>query len=156
MRLVLAATLCIILLGGVSLYMKARETLEPPPEAVLHEVPGRFALRVMTTFLPRPDPFGLRGHEASSSGLTVTLHGKHVLGPDSQPNPDNLVFNANIPQLLKGKNEFYVEAYPDLLAASKPNALRVEITRDGVVLSDRTFWSEPGERIAGTLTIAVP
>jgi len=156
MRLAIAATLCIVLLGGVALYMQARETFEAPPQVLLQDAPGRYSVCVMTTFRPSPDPFALRGHDASFSGLTVKLHGKHVLGPTSQPDPENMVFRAEVPQLLAGINEFYVEAYPDLDAASRPNALRVEITRDGLVLSDRTFWAEPGERVAGTLTVRVP
>ncbi|MDQ1239968.1 MAG: hypothetical protein QG577_2154 [Thermodesulfobacteriota bacterium] len=155
MRLVIAAIIWIIFIGGLSVYMQARESVEMAPDKTLQTAMGKFTIRVTTTFAPVPDPFALKTLEQSSSSLTVKLHGVKVLGPDSQPDADEFLFRADLPQLLAGRNEFYVEAYPDLRAASKANALRVEIMKDGVVLTDRTFWSEPGERIAGTLTTTV-
>jgi len=155
-RLVIAAIIWIIFIGGLSVYMQARESLEMAPDKTLQTAMGKFTIQVTTTFAPVPDPFALKTHEESSSSLTVKLHGVKVLGPDSQTGADRFVFREDLPQLLAGKNEFYVEAYPDLRATDKAGALRVEIMRDGVVLADRTFWSEPGERIAGALSTTVP
>ncbi len=157
MRPLLAAAIVAALIGGVSLYMNARETAGPAREFVLASAGGGFELEVTPSFAVEPDPFALTSGAGGAvpSALRVQVNGREVLNRTGRMEAGQAVRVAPVAGLVVGENEFFLEANPPLDQAGRAHAVRVRVLRDGAEVADRSFWSGAGGRIAVTFRLSV-
>lgn len=155
MRPALAVVIWIVLIGGLTVYMQSREQASVEAAHDWDYSGGAVSLRVTTTFDIEPDPFALRteGHEAAA--LLVRLNGKEVLKRTDRVKAGVPLKVDDLPGVLAGRNEFYLEANPPLERANMSYAVRVQVLRDNATIADTSLWSEPGSRIADTFSVTV-
>lgn len=151
MRLTLAALIWVALMGGLTLYMQTRESLKPPENLDIQSAAGIFSLEITTTAPLEPDPFALTAGQDKPGSLRVMLNGKEILRKSEIAPAGSTTRVQPVPELLRGHNEFYVEANPTMDAGSRPVALRVRLLKDDEVLFDRSLWSEPGGITGGVV-----
>jgi hypothetical protein len=155
-RLVITAVIWVALLGGLSLYMHGREPAVAVEEFTFREAEGSYSIDVTTGFAVEPDPFALQAEEgAQPAALTVQVNGEQILRETERVPQGAPIRVEDVTGLIAGVNEFYVEANPPLDASQQAHALRIRVLRDGTPLAERTFWSEPGGRIAETFELTV-
>lgn len=156
MRPLLAAAIWIILVGGLAAYMHGRDQALGIPEFRQTSASGDFALEATTSFAVEPDPFALQVDEATKPpALVVKLNGKSVLLITERLEAGTPIVAEKVGGIVEGPNELYVEANPPLEMAGKSHAIRVRLLRGGHTIAEKSFWSEPGSKIATTFTVNV-
>ncbi|MFH1116051.1 MAG: hypothetical protein V1792_19225 [Pseudomonadota bacterium] len=155
MRPALAVIIWVLLIGGLAVYMQSRETASVGAAYKLHGAEGVFALRITTTFAAEPDPFALQTERNEAPALLVKLNGSEILRITDRVDAGTPIEVKPVPGLIDGRNEFYLEANPPLGSANLSYAVRVQLFRDGQLITERSLWSEPGARIASTVLISV-
>jgi hypothetical protein len=63
---------------------------------------------------------------------------------------------AKIPEVVEGRNEFYLEAIPAENEVPREHAVRLRILQGQQVVAEQTLWSPPGEPVRGLMTLIVP
>jgi hypothetical protein len=154
MRPLIAVVIWVVLVGGLVLFVQSREAVETAQSFRLVPVQGTYALEITPTFAAEPDPFALRVEdEEQPSALTVKLNGKEVLRLTDRVDAGASIRVEPLRGLVEGGNELYLEANPPTKEAGRSHAVRVRVLRDGIPLSDRSFWSGQGSKIATTLRV---
>ena len=151
MRFLLVISIWVVLIGGLTLFMATRRTILVPNSIGFEKAVGEFTMLIATTFDAEPDPFGLEPIGRSNS-LYVKLNG-NVVFSTSDVVKKGKPLSIPIDGLVKGKNEFFVAISPQLDEANLHQAALVKIMWNGRQLSERTFWTEDGNRIAGTIAL---
>jgi len=152
MRIALAAVLWIVLVGGLFAFLAANAPIEPAPAQAHPAAPGSYTVELTASFALGPDPFAL---EPSAAGLTRLLRGRARLS-EAGPRAAGEPLLAALDGLQAGRNELFVRAAPPLAAGDRAHALRVVLRRGAEIVAERTFWSEPGGPLAGTLAVELP
>lgn len=156
MRIVAAILIWVVLVGGVSLYMERREQITPPPEYVRPKAPGIYALDVTASFSVEPDPFAVQLDEKDAPvALLLRMGEKELVRRTEKLEAGSLVAVDPIEGVVVGKNEFYIEANPPTEQLNRSHAVRVRIQRDGETVADRTFWTDPGSKLATAFVLEV-
>ncbi|MBI5569320.1 MAG: hypothetical protein HY914_05180 [Desulfomonile tiedjei] len=154
MRPLVAALIWLILLGGLTLYMTARQGPNRAISQELSRAEGLYSLVLTPTFDVEPDPFALQTDSSEKpAALVVKLNGTELVRMVEKVEGGKTIRVEPIKGLVQGKNEFYFEASPLIPEAQRSEALRVRILRDGRIIEDRSFWSEDGVRIAETFSV---
>lgn len=135
--------------------MHSRETAAVRARYESHSVEGVFALQVTTTFAVEPDPFALRTERNEASALLVKLNGNEILRKTDKVQAGAPIRVEPVPGLIDGRNEFYLEANPPVGLANLSYAVRVQLFRDEQLVAERSFWSEPGSRIASSFQVSI-
>ena len=157
MRPMVAALIWIVLVGGLTLYTHMREPAKAFKTIAPRTVEGVFALEITPSFTAEPDPFALRGDtERGAPALTIRVNGKEAVRVTDRTEPGRPIRVEPVPGLVQGDNEIYLEVNPPLSAGSGSHAVRVSLLQEGRTLKERTFWSEPGSRIAETFRVKTP
>ena len=154
MRPILAVVIAFVILGGLQFYMRSRpvpQNVLPPPK-VLAE--GKFDVELTLTFDAVPDPFAFDPTKASS--VVVMFEGQDLIRLS-----DNVVSGVpllveDVASIAAGRNEFFVEVIPKNAFELKTRGLRIRVFRDGVVLGEKSLWSEPGSSVAGAIVVDTP
>jgi hypothetical protein len=153
MRIFAAVIIWITFLGGLTLYMKHRGSVEYSNE-YFHEwksIEKVYALEVTPSFVPEPDPFALSINNSHNSTALLVRVGEHEILKVDDSIADSETFVVEpLHGLVAGKNEIYVEASPPFSPLSTQNAVRVRIIENGHPLAEKTFWSPPGNKVSGT------
>ena len=111
---------------------------------------------VTTSFAVEPDPFALQSDAGEKPhALLVKLNGREILKRTESFPGGTPVQTDHVEGIVEGLNELYVEANPPLDQAGRSHAVRVRVLRDGRPVLERSFWSEPGARIATTFALSV-
>jgi hypothetical protein len=159
-RVILAAALSILILGGLSLFMerRGRSAGHEVVRQESQEAAGRFSLDVTLSFSPAAeDPFALVTKEAKAKpGLLVQLNGQEVISVSEDVPVGELITRDDVPGVVVGANEVLIEADPPLAEANRAHAVRVRMLRDGKPIAEQTSWSEPGARLVAQLRLNVP
>ncbi|MEW6531325.1 MAG: hypothetical protein AB1473_10835 [Thermodesulfobacteriota bacterium] len=156
MRPVLAVCVWFVLLGGLVLFMHSKHESSGFRSFESKPATGGFSLEVTPTFAVEPDPFALRtGSEEQPAALVVKVNGKEVLRREDKVDGGTPLAAHNVSGMIEGPNELYLEANPPLERANRAHAVRVKVIRDGEQIADRTFWSEPGVKLAATFRVDV-
>jgi hypothetical protein len=123
----------------------------PAPESAAKHVD----LEMTLTFEPEADPFALGiGTEEDFHALplvSVRLNNKPVAELHEALPPGTPWFKQNIEGVAVGTNELFLEATPPVFDTQVRHAVRVRLLINGRTLADKTFWSESGEKVVGTL-----
>lgn len=156
MRLALVAAIWIVLLGGLVLFMHSREENTQTLEMIFESAAAKYGLELVTTFAVEPDPFALQTDASDApAALLVRLNGKEVMRKSKRLERGAPIKLESVPDLLRGHNEFYIEANPPLEQSSGANAVRMRLLRDGSPIAEKTLWAEPGGKIAATFSVTV-
>ncbi len=156
MRILLAAALSGLILGGLAAYMNLR----PTPGAgsggpiVLQTASGSFSVDITLTFDAAPDSFAVDPSRAAA--LLVLFHGKELLRATEPVSAGQPVRIEPIEGMLAGENEFFVHAAPSDADALLARGLRVRVLRDDLPIAEQSLWSEPGEVVQGIVVVSVP
>ena len=92
------------------------------------------------------------------ASVLVRLGGRDLLRrADRVPAGTALVID-DVPGIVEGRNEFYVQVTGSEQARSGARAVRVRVLRDGRPMdrAEQTLWSAPGERVEGVVVLDVP
>lgn len=156
MRPVIAFLIWVVLIGGLTAYMHARERVAAGRVVDFQAARGNFALELTTTFDLEPDPFALQSDDGSGpAAIVVRINGKDVLRRSDRVQRGTQIVVEPVSHLAQGQNEIYVEASAPLDSAGRSLAVRVRLMEDGRQVADRTFWSEEGARVAGVFSVNV-
>lgn len=154
MRPALAVVIWVVLVGGLGLYVRSYEAVKTAQSFQPALAQGAYALEITPTFAAEPDPFALRTEDGEDPpALILKLNGKELLKLTERVGAGAPILVEPLTGLLEGSNEVYLEANPPIKETGRSNALRVRVLRDGIPVSDRTFWSGQGSKIARTLLI---
>jgi len=160
-RPIAALLICLVIVGGLFLYMNQRPRAAAPgtdrPQTDLDR--AGFSLEVTTTFALEPDPYALKSEGSPpAASLLIRLGEAEILRLSQTRPPGRITTLGSVPGLKPGQNEFYVEAYPPLTGKKDANgpglALRFRLKSGHRILVDETLWSEAG-RVAGTITVSI-
>jgi len=156
-RLIGVVLVWVVFAGGPLLFVRQRKPLETPRELEQRTAQGVLSLRLTPAFAADPDPFALDVPAAPEpASLALWLNGRPVYRTEKPLGAGSSLLLDDVPGLVVGENEFYVEAYPLLEDAARPHALRMQVLRDGRTIADRTFWSEPGLPVAEAFQVTIP
>lgn len=153
MRPLFALVTALLILGIVQAFVTFQAGIRAPRSVttIEHVAQGKFSVDVTLTFDAAADEFSLE-----PAAVVVLHHGKEILlHKEPVPAGQSLVA-ADVPDVVAGRNEFYVKAAPAESDAGASHAVRVRILRDGLPVADETLWSAPGEPVEGTVMIDVP
>jgi hypothetical protein len=153
MRIFVAVIVWVIFIGGLSQYMKHRDFADYSPNNLFEfqQVEKVYALEVTPSFILESDPFALMMDIQNSSPALLIRLGEHELLNISAPLTTVETFKIDpLHSLIAGQNEIYVEATPPTNHFSTYNALRIRILKNGYPFEEKTLWSPPGTKVAGT------
>jgi hypothetical protein len=160
MRLMYAAVVWLVFIGGVWLYMNTREEATAPGPAQL-ETPTAaavYGLRVRATFVAAVDPFALEAPAAEEMvPVEIRVNGR----PQTVIMADDLEVGAvyrvtRLSGLHSGDNEIYIAASPPAESADRTHAVRLELLSEGRVVQEKTIWSDGTGRVAGVFMMNIP
>jgi len=158
MRIFLAAFICITFIGGLGLYMSNRAVAVSIPQNNIQPQTARahYSLLVTTTFAIEPDPFAIQTDDSKPpAGLIVRLGNKEILRQTEQMEAGIPVIVTPLEGLVSGSNEIYLEASPPVDNTDKSHAVRVQIMEDDFSIAEKTFWSQPGSKVADTMRFTI-
>ncbi len=164
MRILLAALIWVLFIGGLLLHISGREkipnaTAETFTEA---EAPsGQYTLEVTPGFAAAPDPFALAPEgEGDAPLLVVRMGGRELMRVEKEMAAGTPLILSPVPGLSAGENELFLSASPPLETSGKSFALRVRILAGASVdggspIAEKTLWSPPGGAIGGTFAFTI-
>jgi hypothetical protein len=148
-RLIAAAAISCVILGGLALFMERRESrASQGADVAPRAAAGDFSVDV-TLSVTVDD-------SAKQPLVIVRLNGKELLSATEAPPAGELLKVDHVPGMAAGKNEFLVEADPPLAEANRAHAVRLRVLRDGQPIVEQTSWSEPGSRLVARFVLDVP
>jgi hypothetical protein len=153
MRIFVAVIVWVIFIGGLSLYMKHRGFVDYSTNNLyeFQQVEQVYALEVTPSFILESDPFALAMDIHNSSPALLIRLGEHELFNIGAPLTTTETFKVEpLHNLIVGQNEIYVEATPPTNHFSTYNALRIRVLKNGYPFVEKTLWSPPGAKVAGT------
>jgi hypothetical protein len=153
MRIFVAVIVWVIFIGGLTLYMNQRGSVDHLATNFyeFEQVEKAYALEVTPSFILESDPFALTIDIQNSSPALLVRLGEHELLNVGAPLTNAETFKVEpLHSLIVGQNEIYVEASPPTNHFSTHNALRVRILKNGYPIAEKTIWSPPGTKVSGT------
>ena len=145
MRILLVLLLWLFVVGGVGFYT-SRSNIERRPSrrtAVVTNISSNCECRVWTSFSAAPDPFALNS-DGDALVLNVLLNGKPILVRKGTLDGSSVQVSQITTGLVSGKNELFLETTPPFSEHDRKHAARLQLSRQGKVLVDKTFWSNGG------------
>ena len=152
-RILASIAIWIALLTAVAAFNR---TAQPPhtdhhahtPQTAL----GNFQLELLATFPPSPDPFADQPYAIRLIGPSATIL---YLAEEPLPAAQPILVGPliNIPA---GKQQFWIDAGLPPEQAHTPQAIRVRLLRNGLTLAETILFAEPGQAVAGPITLDIP
>ncbi len=157
-RLIAAAAISFVILGGLALFMERRESRGSQTSVSAPAAAGDFSVDVTLSFTAAErDPFAVTAENSAKQPLVIVrLNGQEILSATEAPPAGELLKVAHVPGMAAGNNEFLVEADPPLAEANRAHAVRLRVLRDGQPIAEQTSWSEPGSRLVARFVLDVP
>ena len=153
MRIVLALVLVVVILGGTQLFLSANQS--QPITRIQHvdeAASGKFRIEVVPMFDCGPDEFAL---DIDSAPSLVVRVGDKVVLTESTPIASGDEVVADVPGLIVGRNELYLQATASDGDPNKIRGLRVRVLRDEMVVAEQWLSSEPGAPVEGPVAIDI-
>jgi hypothetical protein len=156
MRFIAIIIIWVVLIGGLKLFLGHRQALVPLQSQIRNQVTGDYRLDLTSTFTAQEDPFALNVDQTESTSAVVIQLGGQDIFPKNKTIEAGKVLNVrDLPDLVLGRNEFYIEVNPPTDQAQKAQAVRLRFFQGDQLMQQKSFWSEPGERLAGTFTVTI-
>jgi hypothetical protein len=160
MRPFLVVLIWVVILGGLTLYMRTRDSLRPKEQQtlVVKPPPGVYEVELTPTFDVQggEDAFALNPEKKPA--LVLLLNGREIARVE-EPLP------AGVPQSYRwdqaktpvaaGENEFKVELHAPPDSLQQVHGARLRLLRDGEVIGDQTLWSPAGAPLNDVVRIDV-
>ena len=155
MRFFLAAAIWIVFVGGLAFYMGHRDTAAAPEVTIasIEAVKSSCLLEITPTFTPREDPFALDYQAGPPAALVVRMGKNEILRAGEAVRAGQPLTVKDPPGLVKGMNEFYIEASPPLESSDRAFAVRLRLICGSETQAEETIWSEPGGLVAGVFRV---
>jgi hypothetical protein len=106
-----------------------------------------------------PDPFAVQLEDTDKPpALLVRLGRQEIMRKTDRLEAGTPIEVKPLTGLISGENELYLEANPPLDAldaAGSSHAARVRILQNHRVVAEKTFWSDVGGKVAGTLRFSL-
>lgn len=151
MRPFLAIMVWVVLIGGLYGYMEHREPATKAGPVETHLVKESYSVEIIPTFKAEKDPFALRSDDNKVEVLTLKLNGKKIFGASEGIERGVPVKVEDIDNIIKGMNEFHVEASPRAASGPKAHAVRFRLFKGLTPVLERTIWSDPGEKVSAAI-----
>jgi hypothetical protein len=154
MRILLAVTIWVLFVGGLSLYMhRLDRAVSGGPGVVEPErAAGDYTIVVTPGFAVEPDPFALATDDSETPpALIVRLGGEEIYRSGDRLGGGRPIMIEPGENLVIGSNEIYVEASPPADEYDMDHAVRVQVLRDETAVAEETFWAGGGNRVTGAL-----
>jgi hypothetical protein len=152
-RPLLALAIVLGILGTVWAYERFQASVKQPISAPAERLAAdAYELDITLTFPAAADAFALN----DPSSLLLTFRGKTLLKESEPIEPGRPLQVKKVPDVVEGRNEFYLEATPAESDEPRDHAVRLRILRDNVVVAEQTLWSPPGEPVQGLMTLTLP
>ena len=153
MRIAAAVGICIVILGGMTLYMTSQDSTtrhQDHTEEAASLVDAVYTVEVTATFDLEPDPFALTLDDSDEPpSLRVTLQGKEIIEETKDLTAGIPLRSEAVSGLREGINEFYVEAAVPKEYSGKSAALRIRLLLKDRPVAEKTIWSDGETGIAG-------
>lgn len=143
-----------VIAGGLFLYKETRYSHGETTEAVAATVKATASvtIEVTATFTAEQDPFSLDVADDGGGSPFILRLGTQVLFDDADAlQPGVPLITDALTDLNAGMHELYIDASPPLDNAAASHAVRLRAFESGRLIAEKTFWSEPGGKISGTL-----
>jgi len=159
-RFILVALIWILCVGGVAFYMHARdadrETRTAGTAVAPESAKARYKLELTLTFDAQPDPFALSTDDSQSPSVaSVRINDTPAAVLTEGTAPGEPWVKEDIPGIVVGTNELFLEATPPLEDPGIRHGIRVRLLENGQTVADRTFWNEGGSKVTGTLRFEI-
>mgnify|MGYP006306966333 CR=1 FL=1 len=157
-RIATAMAVCILFLSGVTWYMSSRNLGKSgESNAVeLQAAEARYDLEVTPTFSAKRDPFALRTDDREEeAALSVRLGDREILAVKQDAPAGQPIVVHHIEGLVRGWNELYLQAAPPADAYGVRHFVHMRLLRDGAPVAEKTFWSDGGALVAGSVKFRV-
>ena len=156
MRPLVAILIAVFVIGGVHTFLKATGNYDVKSTTAVDvgqlAARGTFAVDITLTFDAEADSF----FADEPTSLLVRLGQTELLArADFVPAGTPLLIDP-VPNIVQGRNEFYIQVIPRSEAEARSHAVRVRVLRDGQTIADETLWAEPGDPVTGRIVIDVP
>ncbi len=151
MRPILAIMVWVTLIGGLYGYMEHREPAKKAGPVETHLVEESYAVEIIPTFKAEKDPFALQSDDDEVEVLTLKLNGEKIFGVSEGIESGIPIKVKGIDNIIKGVNEFHLLASPKISGRPSAHAVRFRLFKGLTPVLERTIWSEPGERISGSI-----
>jgi hypothetical protein len=157
-RIIAAILVWVLFLGGMSLYMHAREhsdTVSIKPSG-FQIAKDRYSLEITPTFSLQPDPFALQlDNDNTQYTLLVRMGKKEILKISDRMEAGAPIKIDPLEGVTVGYNELYIEASPSIELSSQSQAVRVRILRGNQSVFEKTIWTIPGGKAVDTVYFGV-
>lgn len=153
MRLRGVILLAIAIFGTVAAYERFLATLPTHQSSVVEAPPatGKFSVVLTLSFDAARDDFGLPEDPA----LVVSLAGHDIVRRNDRASAIEPLRADDVSGITVGRNAFFIRAIPAEPDLMRPCAVQVKILRDDTLIAENTLWSQPGEVVAGEITVEV-
>ncbi|MBN2134418.1 MAG: hypothetical protein JW737_01685 [Acidobacteria bacterium] len=151
MRPLIAIFINVLLIGGLFLYMGIRDTGEETHHiAEPEKAEGIYTLDISTTFKISWEEVFLLNAQGGENAV-ISINGMRLTGEMMKSPFDSTFRINNLPGIIEGKNEVFIELSRSSEDATRPAAVNVEIKKDGVKYFSDVFWFEPEEPVVMTV-----
>ena len=157
-RIGLVIAIWMVFVGGLGLYMRQRDAgaSEGPTVIRLETAAGQYAVEVTPSFAAAPDPFALQIDEQDAgAALVVRLGEREILRVTDHVEGGKPLRIEDVEGVVVGMNEVLVEASPPTDQADRRHFVLLRVLRDEAAIAERTFWSEGGAKVAGSLRFEI-
>lgn len=152
-RPLLALAIVLGILGTVWSYERFQASVQQPVSAPAERLAADpYRLDITLTFPAAADAFAL----SDPYSLLLSFRGKTLLKETEPIESGRPLLVKQIPGVVEGRNEFYLEVTPAESDEPREHAVRLRILRDNEVIAEQTLWSPPGEPVRGLTTLVVP
>jgi hypothetical protein len=135
--------------------MGARATIQAP-EAIEQEKSSLdYSLEITPTFTAQEDPYALDTGDKRTPVLTVKLNGSTILERYNDVERGESIQLEKVTGLVRGWNEFHIEASTSGSEYSRARALRFRLFQGLNPVLERTLWAAPGERLSGAIPYGI-
>ena len=149
----LALAIATGILGTVWAYERFQASVRPavalPAEQATSAI---YDLEITLTFTAVADAFALD----DAHSLLLSFRGQPLLKRAEPVEAGQPLEIQEIPGVVVGRNEFYLEVFPADESALREHAVRLRILQAGNVVAEQTLWSPAGEPVRGVIRLDVP
>jgi hypothetical protein len=151
MRPLIAILINVLLVGGLFLYMGIRDTgekthhIEEPEKSE-----GIYTMDISATFKISGEEVFLLNTQNGENAV-ISINGTKITGEMMKSPFDSTFRINNLPGIIEGRNEVFIELSRSTEDAARPAAVNVEIKKDGMKYFSDVFWFEPEEPIVMTV-----
>ncbi|PIE59471.1 MAG: hypothetical protein CSA32_03730 [Desulfobulbus propionicus] len=154
MRILLTLVVWGALIGGLWLYMNTRRDMGALPadsQVITGQETKNLTVVITTTFTLARNPFAFTADDAPPQNFILRLNGVFITFPGKELKPGEPYHLSHVPVMADSHNElFFQTSYA--YETNREHAVRLQVILGGKTVAEKTFWSQGGTTISGTMT----